>query len=69
MASVTFRAAYLCFVKAIPIAGVMKIILVLVTAYASAVYRRVLFLGKRLAGPSRSQKSSPNQDQSNGCEK
>jgi hypothetical protein len=69
MASMTFRAAYLCFIQAIPVAAVVKIILVLVAAYASAIYRRVLLLGKRLAGPTRTQKSSPSQDQSNSREK
>jgi hypothetical protein len=60
MASMTFRAAYLCFIQAIPAAGVVKIILVLVTVNARAVWRRVLLLGKHPASPSRNQQSTYN---------
>ena len=49
MASMTFSAAYLCFIQAIPIATVVKVILVFVTADARGVFWRYIFLGKRQA--------------------
>jgi hypothetical protein len=68
-APVTFRARHFCFTQAIPIAAIVKIILVLVTVYASGVFWTHLFLGKRLASPSRNQKSGPNQYRSNDRQK